>query len=111
METRNIVLNSIQPKDLAALKPHLKLVELESGAVLYEPDERVDRVHFPNTAVLSVVIVMEDGTFDRFECSHAVTLLDIHCKYGDVLGIEDVTAYLKTLERGMFSEKIAFPER
>ena len=61
METRNIVLNSIQPKDMAALKPHLKLVELASGDVLYEPDQKVDRVHFPNTAVLSVVMVMEDG--------------------------------------------------
>jgi CRP-like cAMP-binding protein len=61
LQTRNHVLNSISPKDREALAPHLKLVELESGDVLYEPDRPVDRVYFPNTAVLSVVMVMEDG--------------------------------------------------
>jgi len=61
VDTRNHVLGSIPSKDLAALRPHFKLVELESGAVLHEPDRRVETVYFPNTAVLSVVMVMEDG--------------------------------------------------
>ena len=59
--TRNHILNSIEPKDLQALQPHFKPLELASGDVLYEPDRPVDRVYFPNTAVLSVVMVMEDG--------------------------------------------------
>jgi len=61
VETRNHVLSSISASDRAALTPHLKRVELASGDVLYEPDRRVDRVYFPHTAVLSVVMVMEDG--------------------------------------------------
>jgi CRP-like cAMP-binding protein len=61
VDTRNHILNSIPAKDLAALKPHFKLIELDSGAVLYEPDRRVETVYFPDTAVLSVVMVMSDG--------------------------------------------------
>ena len=61
MQTRNHVLASMPQKDREALEPHLKLVELASGDVLYEPDRRVDLVYFPSTAVLSVVMVMEDG--------------------------------------------------
>jgi len=47
--------------DREALEPHLKLVNLASGDVLFEPEQPADRVYFPNTAVLSVVMVMEDG--------------------------------------------------
>jgi maleamate amidohydrolase len=56
------------------------------------------------------VTVVEECTFDRFECSHAVNLLDLHCKYGDVLGIDEVTAHLRSLDRGLFADKIAFPK-
>jgi len=47
--------------DRDALAAHLKLVTLASGDVLFEPEQPVDRVYFPNTAVLSVMMVMEDG--------------------------------------------------
>ncbi len=47
--------------DRDALAPHLKLVNLASGDVLFEPEQPADRVYFPNTAVLSVMMVMEDG--------------------------------------------------
>ena len=61
METRNRLLNSLGARDRLALDPHLKLVALASGDVQFEPDRLVDRVYFPNTAVLSVVMVMADG--------------------------------------------------
>ncbi len=61
MDTRNHILKSIPAADLKALEPYMTQVALESGEVLFEPDTMVDRVYFPNTAVLSVVTVMEDG--------------------------------------------------
>jgi len=51
----------MSPNDRAALEPHLKSVALASGDVLFEPEQPADRVYFPNTAVLSVMMVMEDG--------------------------------------------------
>ena len=61
MEARNHVLNTMSSGDRDALAAHLKLVTLASGDVLFEPEQPVDRVYFPNTAVLSVMMVMEDG--------------------------------------------------
>jgi CRP-like cAMP-binding protein len=61
VQTRNRILNTISVNDRQALDPHLTTVQLASGAVLFEPDGPVNRVYFPNTAVLSVVTVMEDG--------------------------------------------------
>ena len=49
--------------------------------------------------------------FDRFESSHAINLFDMHCKYCDVMGLDDVTAYFAGLERGLYADKIAFPAR
>lgn len=61
MEVRNHVLNAISSSDRDLIEPHLKLVTLASGDVLFEPEQPADRVYFPNTAVLSVMMVMEDG--------------------------------------------------
>ncbi|HVY33948.1 MAG TPA: Crp/Fnr family transcriptional regulator [Caulobacteraceae bacterium] len=61
MKSRNRVLNSLAPPLLDALASFTAVTNLSSGDVLFEPDRSVDRVYFPNTAVLSVVTVMEDG--------------------------------------------------
>jgi CRP-like cAMP-binding protein len=61
METRNFVLNALAAADRAALTPDLVTVELASGQRLYEPEDEIDFVWFPCTAVLSVVTVMSDG--------------------------------------------------
>jgi CRP-like cAMP-binding protein len=61
LETRNYILRALTAADSAALEPHLTLVVLASGEVVYEPDYEVDWVWFPSTAVLSVVTVMKDG--------------------------------------------------
>jgi CRP-like cAMP-binding protein len=61
MNDRNYVLLSMTDADRVALEPHFQRVDLASGAVLHEPGYPVEWVHFPNTAVASVVTVMADG--------------------------------------------------
>ena len=61
LETRNQILSSLSAQEAGALAPFSTMVSLGSGDVLFEPDVKVDRVYFPNTAVLSVVTLMEDG--------------------------------------------------
>jgi nicotinamidase-related amidase len=53
--------------------------------------------------------LVEDCTFDRFEVSHAINLFDMNAKYADVIGIGETLDYLKTVERGLYDAKIAFP--
>ncbi len=48
------------------------------------------------------VTVVEEGCFDRSQASHAMTLCDIHAKYGDVAKLDTVTAFLDTLAADLF---------
>ncbi len=53
------------------------------------------------------VQVVEECTFDRGEVTHRVNLFDIHNKYGDVLRLAEIVAYL----RGLPGETYAGIER
>jgi hypothetical protein len=41
--------------------------------------------------------VVEECVFDRHEGPHAINLFDMHEKYADVLGVDEVIAHLQTL--------------
>jgi len=49
------------------------------------------------------VTVVEEGCFDRSQASHAINLCDMHAKYADVLKLDEVTAFIDTLAKGMFN--------
>ncbi len=44
------------------LVPAMATVTLQSEAVLFEPDQQIDAVHFPLTAVVALVTPMDDGS-------------------------------------------------
>jgi nicotinamidase-related amidase len=48
------------------------------------------------------VIVAEEGCADRSQASHAVNLCDMNAKYGDVVPVTEVIAYLSALPDGLF---------
>jgi nicotinamidase-related amidase len=48
------------------------------------------------------VTVVEDGCFERSQASHAVSLLDMHAKYADVVPSGEVLDYLRGLPKGLF---------
>ena len=48
------------------------------------------------------VTVVEDGCFDRSEVSHAITLLDLHAKYADVVKSEGIIEYFRELPSDLF---------
>ena len=41
------------------------------------------------------MVVAEPCVFDRLDASHALSLLDINQKYGDVVGLDDAVSYLR----------------
>jgi nicotinamidase-related amidase len=43
------------------------------------------------------ITVVEECVFDRHQAPHAINLFDMHQKYADVLGIDEVVAHLETL--------------
>lgn len=48
------------------------------------------------------VTVVEEGCFDRFESSHALSLCDMHAKYADVVKLDEVIGFIETLPEGLF---------
>lgn len=48
------------------------------------------------------VAVVEEGCFDRFQASHAMTLFDLHAKYADVLKLDQITDFIGTLPDDLF---------
>jgi len=56
----NTVLRALPEDEYARLSANLETVALEMGQVLYEPEEPISHVYFPETAVLSL-LAMDDS--------------------------------------------------
>jgi len=52
------------------------------------------------------MIVVEEGTFDRGQASHAINLFDMDMKYADVESLESVLAYVESLEPSLFDQQM-----
>jgi CRP-like cAMP-binding protein len=57
----NRLLASLIPADLELLKPHLKRVHLVNEVVLFEPGATIDRVYFPHSGIISLVVELSGG--------------------------------------------------
>jgi CRP-like cAMP-binding protein len=57
----NRLLQALAPQDFGLLEPHLELVTLKRGQVLYETDEVIRYTYFPHDAVVALVAVMSNG--------------------------------------------------
>ena len=58
---QNWLLAAIPEQEYARLLPHLELVPLPLGTVLYESGSELRHVYFPTTAIVSLLYVMVDG--------------------------------------------------
>jgi CRP-like cAMP-binding protein len=61
-QSRQNRLLQVMPDDAwARLQPHLELVELPLGQVLYESGTALSHAYFPTTSIVSLLYVMENG--------------------------------------------------
>jgi CRP-like cAMP-binding protein len=58
---KNHLLSALPPAQWQQWKPHLELVELPLGRVVYESGRVMSHVYFPTTAIVSLLYVMENG--------------------------------------------------
>ncbi|OWW20680.1 Crp/Fnr family transcriptional regulator [Noviherbaspirillum denitrificans] len=58
---QNHLLAALPPEEFARLEPHLELVSMPLGEVLYESGGRMQHVYFPTSSIVSLLYVMEDG--------------------------------------------------
>ncbi|HYD60244.1 MAG TPA: Crp/Fnr family transcriptional regulator [Noviherbaspirillum sp.] len=58
---QNHLLAALPPEEFGRLQPHLELVPMPLGKVLYESGSQMQHVYFPTTSIVSLLYVMEDG--------------------------------------------------
>jgi CRP-like cAMP-binding protein len=58
---QNHLLAALSAPELERLAPHLELVPLPLGEVLYEPGNVLHHVYFPTDSIISLLYVLEDG--------------------------------------------------
>jgi CRP-like cAMP-binding protein len=61
IQSPNHLLASLPAADFDALRSHLKPVELRHETVLFEVGETIDRVYFPHSGVISLVVSLASG--------------------------------------------------
>jgi hypothetical protein len=57
----NRLLAALPDEVLARLLPHLQPVSFALGGVVYESSERMERLYFPTTCIVSLLYTMADG--------------------------------------------------
>ena len=60
-ESMNHLLEALPDEDLKRIKPHLEIVSLKLGHVLYESGDKMSHIYFPTTAIISLLYIMENG--------------------------------------------------
>jgi CRP-like cAMP-binding protein len=58
---QNHLLDALPARDYDRLAPHLELIPMGLGDVLYESGFQLRYVYFPTTSIISLLYVMEDG--------------------------------------------------
>jgi CRP-like cAMP-binding protein len=59
---QNHILDALPPEERERVFPHLKLVTMPLGAVLYEPGDALRHIYFPTDSIVSLLYVLEDGS-------------------------------------------------
>jgi CRP-like cAMP-binding protein len=58
---RNAILSALLNADYEHLSRKLERVDLKHGEIIYQADQRIDHVYFPETAVVAMIDTVEDG--------------------------------------------------
>ena len=58
---QNHLLAALLPAEFERLSPHLGVVEMRLGEILYEPGGQMQHAYFPTTSIVSLHYVMESG--------------------------------------------------
>lgn len=58
---KNFILNRLEPAILAEIEPHLMTVEIRHQEVLAETHQRIEKVYFPHSGIISCVVELVGG--------------------------------------------------
>ena len=58
---KNFLLNRLEPAVLAEIEPHLSVTQLHPSQVLAETHERIEKVYFPHSGIISCLVELVGG--------------------------------------------------
>jgi CRP-like cAMP-binding protein len=61
LHQKNFLLNQIEPEILIRIVPHFSVVELHHSDVLAQTHQRIERVYFPHSGIISCVVQLIGG--------------------------------------------------
>jgi len=61
LPVRNDILRALLNSEYKHLSPELEHVHLKRGEIIYQADQRIDHVYFPETAVVAMIDTVEGG--------------------------------------------------
>lgn len=61
-EPKNLFLSALPPAERTRLRPHLTFHRLPQGLVLHQAEQRIEHVYFIESGMISLVVLMLDGT-------------------------------------------------
>src|SRR5258708_30963736 len=60
-QTGNRILDDLRPEELEQITPHLRRLVMESGKLLYMPDQKIEHIYFPIHGMISLLATLEGG--------------------------------------------------
>jgi len=80
---QNQILAALSAKEYTRLLPHLELVSLPLGQILYKTEERIKHVYFPNSGVVSFVAHMKEGASIEVGLAGSEGMVGLPILFGD----------------------------
>jgi CRP-like cAMP-binding protein len=59
--SKNLLLASLPTENMAALAPHLRVIQLPQETVLFEAGDTIKAIYFPHTGIVSIVVDLASG--------------------------------------------------
>lgn len=91
---RNRLLAVLPVDEFARLRPELEIVQLRARQHLALPEEALDRVYFPRDAVVSMIVLMDDGRSVESAAIGNEGLVGLEVFLGDGLARDEITVQI-----------------
>src|SRR5580692_4641958 len=86
----NQVLTCLSARERSLIVPHLRRFELVPGQVLNVPHRPISHVYFPQSGLLSIVVVFSDGNLADAAVAGSNTVVGAIAAFGDGTALNQV---------------------
>ena len=86
----NKIISGLSARERSLIVPHLRHYSLVAGENLHTPHKSVSHVYFPQSGLLSIVVVFSDGNLAEAAMAGANTVVGAIAAFGDGMALNQV---------------------